>query len=125
MIMIHRLIKLLLLVASIMALGHAYAETLPDPTRPANYSTQQASRKELPAQLIDWDVRAIKSSASGRNAVVNGKLVKVGDAIDKATIVDITPDTVVLTYDRKQLVLRLMPESIKKKPTESVERIRN
>ena len=123
--MIHTLKRLFLLAASIMVLGYAYADTLPDPTRPANYSIQQASRKELPAQLIDWDVRAIKSSASGRNAVVNGKLVKVGDAIDKATIVDITPDTVVLTYERKPLVLRLMPESVKKRPTKSVERIRN
>ena len=117
--------RALSIITGLMALGFAHAETLPDPTRPANYSARLISKEALPPQLIDWDVRAIRTSASGRNAVVNGKLVKVGDAIESATIVDITPDAVVLDYDRKQLVLRLMPENIKIKSAQSPDQMSN
>jgi len=98
--------------------GNAFAETLPDPTRPANYSDRIAIQMELPQQFLNWNVRAIRSSESGRNAIVNGSLVKVGDVIDSATIVDITSNSVVLVHNNKQLVLRLGPENIKKKHTE-------
>ena len=108
-----------------MTLAYAHAEALPDPTRPANYSTRPVSTEVLPAQLNDWDVRAIRSSASGRNAVVNGRVVKVGDTINTAVILDITPDTVVLDFDRKQLVLRLMPEAIKTRTAEPLDRSEN
>jgi len=103
------------LIASTMVLGIAHAEDMPDPTMPANYSSRAVSVQELPQQMIDWKVHAIRTSPTGRNAVVNGRLVRVGDAIDSATIIDITPDTVVLTYDRKEMVLKLMPADIKKK----------
>ena len=107
-----------LIVISLLTLAYAHAETLPDPTRPANYSARLLSKEVLPLQLINWDVRAIRTSASGRNAVVNGKLVRIGDTLESATIVDITPATVVINLDRKQLVLRLMPEDIKTRATE-------
>jgi hypothetical protein len=109
----------MLLCAGLMLAGPARGQTLPDPTRPANYSVRLAASEELPQQFINWDVRAIRTAESGRNAVVNGRLVKIGDEIDTARIVDITPDSVVLDYDRRQLVLRLLPEDIKKKRTES------
>ena len=99
--------------------ANAFAESLPDPTRPANYSARIAIQAELPQQFINWNVRAIRSSETGRNAIVNGNLVKVGDVIDSATIVDITDNSVVLVHDNKQLVLKLVPEDIKKKHTET------
>ena len=109
-----------MIVISIMTLAYAHAEALPDPTRPANYSTRTITQV-LPPQLINWDVRAIRSSASGRNAVVNGRVVKVGDTINTAVIRDITPDTVVIDYERKQVVLRLMPENIKTRTAEPLD----
>ena len=104
-----------MLVSAMSMYTGLHGETLPDPTRPANYAGSMAVQQELPDKLINWKVRAIRTSERGRNAIVNGRLVKVGDEVDSATIVDITSDTVVLSHDRKQLVLRLVPWDIKQK----------
>lgn len=92
-----------------------YAESLPDPTRPADYSEVTEVITQSPQEQINWNVRAIRTSDTGRNAIVNGKLVKVGDKIDSATILAITSNTVVLSHDSKQLVLKLIPAEIKKR----------
>ena len=105
---------LLLAMPGIFAPAKLYAESLPDPTRPANYSEVTEVMTQLPKELINWNVRAIRSSETGRNAIVNGKLVKVGDEIDSATIVAITSNTVVLRHDTKRVVLKLIPAEIKK-----------
>lgn len=97
-----------------------FGESMPDPTMPAGYSGGQLVREELPQELMKWDVRAIRLSDSGRIAVVNGRLVRIGDEIDSATVIDITAGTVVLEYDRKQLVLRLMPKDIKHRFAENM-----
>ena len=106
---------LLLVMPGIFTPVKLFAESLPDPTRPANYSDMPEVSTQLPKELINWKVRAIRSSETGRNAIVNGKLVKVGDEIDSATIVDITTNTVVLSHDSKRVVLKLIPAEIKKK----------
>ena len=103
------------LAFSAMLLNTVLAEDLPDPTRPANYSSRPVSVQDLPKEMNNWNVHAIRTSPTGRNAVVNGRVVRVGDAIDTATIVDITPYAVVLAFDKKELVLKLMPADIKKK----------
>lgn len=107
--------KNILFVLGLFVSSNSFTESLPDPTRPTNYSSRPISVEEVPQEFINWDVRAIRSSEGGRNAIVNGRLVKVGDEIDSATIVDITANTVVLDHGRQQLVLRLMPKDIKKK----------
>ena len=107
-------IFLLLIVPAIVIAPNASAESLPDPTRPSNYSEVTDIKAQLPKEFISWNVAAIRSSATGRNAIVNGRLVKVGDEIDTATIVDITSNSVVLAHDSKRLVLKLIPAEIKK-----------
>lgn len=114
------IVILLLVTSGIYTPVAISAESLPDPTRPANYSEVTEVRTQLPKELINWNVRAIRSSETGRNAIVNGKLVKVGDEIDSATIIAITSNTVVLRHDSKQLVLRLIPAEIKKKHDNTV-----
>lgn len=104
----------LLIISGIFIPARLFAESLPDPTRPANISEVKEVSTQPPNELINWDVRAIRSSEAGRNAIVNGKLVKVGDEIDSATIVAITANTVVLRHDNKKLVLKLIPAEIKK-----------
>lgn len=108
--------RLLLVIVSGMSVTcGSFAESLPDPTRPANYSEVTEIREQLPKEYINWNVRAIRTSESGRNAIVNGRLVKVGDEIDSATIIDITSNSVVLAHDSKQVVLKLIPADVKKK----------
>ena len=99
-----------------------YGESLPDPTRPADFTDQAAIKAEVPKEFINWHVRAIRLSASGRNAIVNGRLVRVGDEIDSAKIVAITTNTVVLSHDRKRVILKLLPEEVKKKTLSGTKR---
>lgn len=110
----------LVIVAGMSMTYTAYGDPLPDPTRPANYSQVTEIKAKLPNEFRNWNVRAIRTSDNGRNAIVNGTLVKVGDEIDSAKIIDITRNTVVLAYDSKQLVLKLIPAEIKKKHSNEV-----
>lgn len=103
----------LLLLVIVNVQVDVIAETLPDPTRPFTYTTTTVIREELPKEFINWYVKAIRISEQGRNAVVNDKLVKIGDEINSARIIDITENTVVLEHDRKELVLRLLPDDFK------------
>lgn len=98
----------------------AATQGLPDPTRPASYTGRLQNTSDLPQELVNWDVRAIKRSGDKRNAIVNGKLVNIGDEIDSATIIDITENSVVLDYGRKELVLRLIPGDIKVRRTADI-----
>ena len=93
--------------------SHVMAETLPDPTRPSTFTIRRQIQDELPQEFISWNVKAIKTSEQERNAIVNDQLVKIGDEINSARVVDITPNTVVLEHDRKELVLRLLPKDFK------------
>lgn len=94
----------------------AFAETLPDPTRPADYSSQAAVQSELQAEGISWRVSAIRISDTGRSAIVNDSLVRVGDQVGTAKVTDIRPDAVVLEFDRRQVEVRIIQVSVKKEP---------
>ena len=91
---------------------------LPDPTRPANYIVK--GTEPVFIELIDtkekisWRVSAIRISAEDRSAIVNGKLVRVGDEISSAIISEINPLSVIVDYDDKKLIVRLFNYQIKK-----------
>ncbi len=93
---------------------HAYSS--PDPTRPANYLTRTLISEDLdlPEKVIDWKLTAIQISDRGRTAIVNGRILRAGDEIGNVTVLEITPKSVVLDYGGKQLVVSLIPYSVKK-----------
>ena len=107
-------------VATVFWPMHANSSPLPDPTRPANYFTRTIINRDLdlPEQVIDWKLTAIQISEKGRSAIVNGRILKTGDAIGNATLLEIKPKSVVLEYDRKQLVVNLITQAVKKTPVE-------
>jgi hypothetical protein len=102
-----------------MMLGNAFAMAeLPDPTRPANYSEALpvvVDVYELPKELIDWRVSVIRITGSDRSAIVNGQLVRTGDHIGPAKVLEINPAAVVLDYDNKQVHVRLFSNVVDKK----------
>lgn len=104
-------------MATLLLLAQGYGDTLPDPTRPADFFSRSVIQEERPQELINWHVTAIRTSTAGRSAIVNGKLVKVGDEIGSATVLEITSKSVVLDYLRKQLEINLIPRGIEKKPS--------
>lgn len=89
---------------------------LPDPTRPADYSeTVVQELYELPKELVEWKVTVIRISGNDRSAIVNGRLVRAGDEIGPARIVEINPGNVILDYEDKQVVVRLYNDVVHKK----------
>lgn len=88
-----------------MISGKIYADTadkrLRDPTMPLLYQTKKK-------ETISLNLQAIFERESGREAVINGKQVKVGDAIGGAKITVISRDKVFYMMDgkSKSLVLR-------------------
>lgn len=92
---------------------------LPDPTQPADYfvAPQVVEENELPKELIDWHVTAIRINDKNddRSAIVNGQLVRAGDQIGPAKVLEINPVSVILDYDNKHVVVRLFANIIDKK----------
>ena len=97
------------------------AAELPDPTRPADYITVPGNIQveELPKELIDWSVTAIRIAGNDRSAIVNGRLVRVGDELGPAKILEIQSTSVILDYENKQVVVRLFSNVIQKKTREN------
>lgn len=91
---------------------------LTDPTRPAGYISepQVVQIYDLPKELIDWNVTAIRIKNEDRSAIVNGRLVRAGDPVGPAKVIEITPVSVVLDYEGKQVVVRLYSNAINKNP---------
>jgi MSHA biogenesis protein MshK len=110
---------IMVMTVSVFMLGNAFAVAeLPDPTRPVNYSEalpQVIEVHELPKELIDWRVTAIRIKDRDRSAIVNGQLVRVGDQIGTAKILEINPAAVVLDYEKKQVYVRLFSDVVDKK----------
>ncbi len=113
--MLKELMKLLLLTNIIFA-ASAVAQTssLPDPTRPANYSASFASTPVIAKQRADFNLRAIRISETDRSAIVNGQLVRVGDEIGAAKVNEIRSFEVVLEYERKLVTIPLYARHIDK-----------
>ena len=113
-----RRISLALLVIIMPASLQAFAE-LPDPTRPANYQAtpKVVYEEELPQELIDWTVTAIRITAEDRTAIVNGQLVREGDVIGPARVIEIKPVSVELDYRQNTVVVRLYSKNLVEKKT--------
>jgi len=88
---------------------------LPDPTRPADYSVTRVIKEDLSRQKVEFSVNAIRISESDRSAIVNGKMVRVGDDIGNAKVKAINAKGVVLDYERKLLSVPLYARGISKK----------
>jgi MSHA biogenesis protein MshK len=85
----------------------AFAERLADPTRPA--TTRAATRVERTETLR---LEAIMRSADGNVAIVNGKVVRVGDRIGSTRIEAIEQDGIRYMRDGQSRTMRLQPRSI-------------
>jgi hypothetical protein len=89
---------LILVASSVQVL----AADLRDPMRPANIPAATARPGPVGLKL-----EAVMSTGSSRLAIVNGKVVRVGDTLASATIVDITSNSIRYTRGGKELVATL------------------
>lgn len=92
----------------------AAANNLVDPTRPPDYAAAQQRRVvEIPQQVRDFRLNAVKFSGASRWAIINGNRVAPGEQIGPATVVDIQPASVVLDYEGERLTLNLLEHTVK------------
>jgi MSHA biogenesis protein MshK len=83
--------------------GAARAEVLADPTRPPNAADMNATGS---APLL----QSIKFSPSGATAMVNGRLLRVGDRLDDSKVMKITETELVLARHGALQTLRIFPD---------------
>jgi len=109
--------KILLLLSLALLTGTVIGQTeiLPDPTRPVGYN-EMATVQEIPGELVEWKLTAIRISGTDRSAIVNNKLVRAGEIIGSAKVLEIGADGVTLILNNKPLKIRLYSESSIKNP---------
>lgn len=95
-----------------MGMGAAQAQPLVDPMRPADVSEQAPSGG---TRVSEPGVRVILTSPERRLAVIDGKVVAVGDEVRGGTLVGLSDSAAVLRKDGGRDVL-LMHPSIDKRP---------
>jgi hypothetical protein len=86
---------------------------LPDPTRPYAFATT-VQAETLPAEGVQWRLSGVRIREGEKSAILNGKVVRIGDRLAGATIVEVNPADVVLTQDGQRIVVKLILSSIKK-----------
>lgn len=103
---------LVLAMLSAPLTGLAAESSLPDPTRPpASLLTPVQGQASAPADPnAPATLQAIKISARGRSAVIDGKEIPLGGRFHGAEVVKITSAEVVLRKDRKNQTLKLYPD---------------
>lgn len=106
----HKVMLCLLLMT-----GPVRAEALPDPTRPAEYRSAMPVAQDVPRELIEWKLTAIRITGTDRTAIVNGKIVREGDTLGSARVLEIQPISVLLSHENKQVSIRLYTDLVQKK----------
>ncbi len=97
------------------------AGALTDPTKPVDYLPASALAQPLPDELVDWRLTAVRIGKDDRSAVLNGKVVRAGDAVGRAKVLEIKSGTVVVELDRRQVEVRLYGTWVKKQSTRNME----
>jgi hypothetical protein len=92
------------------------AQSIPDPTRPYGYGQAPmiVEESELPKELASWKLNGIRIAGEDRQAILNGKVVHVGDEVDKAKVLEINPGNVLLEYDNQRILVRLLDVDVKR-----------
>ena len=105
---------LLLGVLAAATATDAPSETLPDPTRPYQYSQAvDVSSIAVSPEAQEWHLNGIQLRNGVKRAILNGKLVKEGDQTGGATVVAIGTSDVTISIDHKNVVVRLLLPQIK------------
>ena len=104
----------LLGMASALAAAPAADVSLPDPTRPYAFATAIEVDQGVGAAAMQWRLSGIRIREGERSAILNGQVVKAGDRLGGAMVVEINPAAVVLMQDSQKIVVKLVLSGVKK-----------
>lgn len=98
---------LALLFLPLILLGSVSVQAnLKDPTKPAFVRPHKKPQQVKPVpKSVPLVINSILFSKQRKLAVINGVLVEIGDVVDKARIIEISRNYVVVVRDRKKIVL--------------------
>jgi len=112
--------KFYLLLLAILPLHVSGNTELSDPTRPATYLVEDAEPifieefALVSKEKINWKLSAVRISEKDKTAIINGKLVRVGDEVSNAKVLEIKLRSVVIDHEDHKLIVRLFKNQVKK-----------
>lgn len=106
---------LLVCAYALACAANAYAVGMGDPLRPPEYRSKGDVASAVAIAKPQWHVNEILFSGTRRVAVINDRVIAIGDHINGAKVVDIMPEHVVLQYKNSFINARLRSVSVKKR----------
>ena len=106
-------LSIILLVLMTVFCHVAAAETLKDPTQPANYRLKDVKGVGTKA-APKWVLSSTLISPARRLATINGKTLAVGERIGDARVLSIESARVALMDGNKEIILELLPTDFKR-----------
>ncbi len=105
---------LLMLGLVMVSVRGLQAEVLDDPMRPPGYAAGGVNKK--PSLKKGWHLSAIRIDTRRRFAIINGRTLEVGAWVNKARLVEISPQEVRLKGARGLFTVRLLKAEVRKTP---------
>lgn len=92
--------------------GADFAAGLPDPTRPyAKPERPAAATRAVNVPSMPFILQSTLVAPDRRLALINGKLVRVGERVGDVDILEIQPHQVIVSRAGVRQVVRLLPEA--------------
>ncbi|MDD2751859.1 MAG: hypothetical protein PHN59_01850 [Candidatus Omnitrophica bacterium] len=79
-----------------------HAEGGRDPFKPLRIELEEIIEEEIPQTLPDLKIQGVVWGGSFPQAIINNKVVKVGDTIDKAKLIDINKDGITVLFSGRK-----------------------
>lgn len=104
-----------LLTLCALAFGASAQDGLRDPTQPTALNERARASTSSVVAGPRWRLQSTLIADDRRLAVINGKTLRVGDAVDRATLIEVRAEGVTLEYERVRMDILLLPASVRVK----------
>ncbi len=105
-------LDMIVMLLLLFVAGQSWAEALPDPTRPYHHKNSEP-KVFISDETVEWKLSGIRLRGEQRTAILNGKLIKEGDDLGVAKVIEIRPREVELLHADTKLIVRLLYSDIK------------
>jgi|SRR3990172_7488717 len=103
----------IILLLCLFVPGASVAMTTIDPTQPYLYGNLQQIQAFNAQADLEWALSGVKFTEGKKTAILNGRLVKEGDDLDGARVIEIKPAEVILLQGQQRIAIRLLLQDIK------------